>query len=136
MSICREFLIIAILVAAGASYSLISGLAPMPWAEPELAPGAIRLSDARVLDVLWVDARSDSDYEANHIPGAILLNEDDWDGGLIRLMDAWITEPKPIIIYCADAACGTSQRVAERLRGDFPDAEIYRLQGGWAAWAE
>ena len=134
MSIFREFCILALLVLLGASYSLVSGLSPLPWAEPELLAGEIRLLDAKVLDVIWVDARKEADYEAGHIPGAILLNEDDWDNGLIRLMEQWLGNPRPIIIYCSDAGCGTSKRVAERLRRDLPDTEIYSLKGGWNAW--
>ena len=136
MSILREFCILALLVLSGAGYSLVSGLSPLPWAEPELLPGDIRLVDAQVLDVIWVDARQEADYEAGHIPEAILLNEDDWDGGLIRLMERWMDSPRPIVIYCSDAGCGTSRRVAERLRHDLPDAEIYSLRGGWDAWQE
>jgi rhodanese-related sulfurtransferase len=132
----REFCIIAILTSIGAAFSLFSDLAPLPWAEPGLEPGEIRLVDARALEVLWLDARSEADYEAAHIPKAILLNEDNWDDGIVELMPEWLTNPRPIVVYCGSESCGTSKRIAERLREALPDAEIYSLKGGWDAWVQ
>ncbi len=132
----REFSIIAILTCIGAAFSLSSGLAPLPWAEPVLAAGEIHTVDARALEVLWLDARSEADYEAAHIPEAICLNEDNWDDGIVELMGAWLTNPRPIVVYCGSESCGTSKRIAERLREALPDAEIYSLKGGWDAWVQ
>jgi rhodanese-related sulfurtransferase len=134
--ILRELLIIAALTVLGAAFSLFSGLAHLPWAEPQLEPGEIRLADARALEVLWLDARSEADYESAHIPEAILLNEDNWDEGIVELMGAWLTNPQPIVVYCGSESCGTSKRIAERLREALPDAEIYSLKGGWDAWTQ
>ncbi len=118
----------------GVAFSLLSGLAPLPWAEPELAAGEIRLSDARALQVIWIDTRSEADYHTDHIPSAIFLNEDHWETGVIELMDAWLTQPRPIVVYCDGERCSTSKRIAERLREALPDAEIYNLKEGWSAW--
>ena len=57
-SLLKEFLIIALLVAGGSTYSLVSGLAPLPGAEPPLSAGEIRLAEARALEPLWIDAPS------------------------------------------------------------------------------
>ena len=130
----REILFITALTLLGAVFSLFSGLAPLPWAAPELAAGEIRPTDARALQVIWIDARSEADYRSEHIPAAIYLNEDHWDTGIIELMDAWLTQPRPIVVYCGSEHCGTSKRIAERLREALPDAEIYSLKGGWDAW--
>lgn len=132
----REILIIATLTILGAAFSLCSGLAPLPWAEPELAAGEIRLVDARALEVLWIDARSETDFETDHISGAILLNEDNWETGIVELMGAWLMQPTPIVVYCGSESCGTSKRIADRLREALPDAEIYSLKGGWDAWVQ
>ncbi len=132
----REILIIAALTTLGAAFSLSSGLAPLPWVEPELTAGEIRLVDARVLDVLWIDARGEDAYNQGHIPDAIRLNEDNWDDGIFILMDAWLGNPRPIIVYCGSASCGTSKRVAERLQEALPAAEIYSLHGGWDTWVK
>lgn len=132
----REILIIATLTVLGAAFSLCSGLGPLPWAEPELAAGEIRLVDARALEVLWIDARSEDDYHNDHIPGAILLKEDNWETGIVELMGAWLMQPTPIVVYCGSESCGTSKRIADRLREALPDAEIYSLKGGWDAWVQ
>lgn len=130
----REFSIILLLTLIGSAFSLYHGLAPLPWAEPELDAGEIRLADAQALDVIWLDARSYEEFEEGHIPDAIHFDEGDWDMGLVALMDAWLNQPRPIIIYCGSESCGTSKRVADRLREALPEAEIYSLKGGWDAW--
>jgi hypothetical protein len=46
------------------------------WSEDTLLPGEVKLQTVLAWgsDVLWIDARSLKDYEAEHVPGAILLN--------------------------------------------------------------
>jgi len=130
----REFFIITLLALTGSAYSLYHGLSPLPWAEPALAAGEIRLADAQALEVIWLDARPINEFEEDHIPGALFFDEGDWEMGLIGLMDAWLLQPRPIIVYCGSESCGTSKRIAEGLRTALPDAEIYSLKGGWVAW--
>jgi rhodanese-related sulfurtransferase len=133
-SLFKEFSLIAALTLTGAAYSLVNGLSPLPWAEPELAAGEIRLADAQALNVIWIDARSYEEFNIDHIPEALFFDEADWDAGLIALMDAWLMQARPIVIYCGSESCSTSQRIAARLRAALPDAEIYSLKGGWEAW--
>lgn len=130
----REFVIIALLTALGSAFSLYHGWAPLPWAEPEIEAGEILLADAQSLDVIWLDARSMEEFETDHIPGALYFNEGSWDSGLFALMEAWLGQPRPIVIYCGSASCGTSKRIADQLRVSLPEAEIYTLKGGWDAW--
>lgn len=132
----REFLIILLLTALGTAYSLISGLAPLPWAEPELEAGEIRLEDAKVLDVLWVDARGEREFLEAHAPGAIFYDPSNPGESMADVLEQWLVEPRVVVVYCSDAGCGTSKQVAESLRRNLPDAEIYSLKGGWAAWSE
>jgi rhodanese-related sulfurtransferase len=132
----REILIITALTILGAAFSLCSGLAPLPWAEQELAPGEIQLIDARALDVLWVDARSKADFDAGHIPEAICLNDEHWETGVVELMGTWLMNPRTIIVYCGSESCDVSKLIADRLRESLPDAEIYSLKGGWNAWVQ
>jgi hypothetical protein len=42
--------------------------------------------------VLWVDARSEMEYAAGHVQGALLLNLDQWNQLLPSLLQVW--EPK------------------------------------------
>ncbi len=132
----KQCLLLLSLTLLGGIYSLLAGLAPLPWAEPELHPGEIRLTDARVLDPIWVDARSEAEYAERHIPGALFFDQNDPGRSMADVAALWLERPRPIIIYCADAACGTSRQVAEQMRGNLPGAEIYSLRGGWQTWAE
>ena len=132
----RELCIVLLLTAIGIAYSLVGGLSPQPGAELELQAGEIYLADAQTLNPIWVDARALEEFEESHLPGALFFDESDWDTGLLELMNTWLIEPRPIVIYCGAEACETSKRIAERLRESLPDAEIYSLKGGSAAWQE
>jgi rhodanese-related sulfurtransferase len=83
-------------------------------------------------NVLWVDARSSDEYEADHVPGAILLNLENWDRLFPEFLDHWNPDKK-IVVYCSVASCDLSREVAERLRkNNIPF--VFVLKGGWEAW--
>ncbi len=90
---------------------------------------AIEWSEAG--ELVWIDARPRAKYEAGHVEGAILLNEQD-DFNLL-LMES-IAElqnnfDKRFVVYCATEICAASRRVANLLRErGFP--EVYTLNGG------
>ena len=132
----REICIILLLTVIGIASSLVGGLSLLSGAEPELEAGEIYLADAQALNAIWVDARAVEEFEESHLPGALFFDESDWDTGLLELMNTWLMQPRPIVIYCETEACGTSKRIAERLRKSLPDAEIYSLKGGSATWQE
>ena len=132
----RELCIILLLTVIGIAYSLVGGLSPQPGAETELQAGEIYLADAQILNAIWVDVRAVEEFEESHLPGALFFDESDWDAGLLELMNIWLIQPRPIVIYCKGEDCGTSKRIAERLRKSLPDAEIYSLKGGSVAWQE
>ena len=134
--IARELFFVAALTAIGASFSLYLGHAQVPWAEAKIAAGEIQFADARVLDVIWIDARSIDEYEAGHYSGAIHIDESDWDKGLVALMDIWLEAPRPIVVYCGSKDCNSSRRLADRLRQSLPESEIYNLKGGLKEWAK
>src|ERR1700760_670792 len=60
-----------------------------PWSQETLAPGEEMLSTVLAWrgNVLWVDARSTEEYEAEHIPGALLLNLENWDELFPKFLD-------------------------------------------------
>lgn len=132
----REFCIILLLTVIGIAYSLVGGLSPLPGVSPELEAGEIHLADAQALNAIWVDARAVEEFEESHLPGALFFDESDWDVGLFELMNTWLIELRPIVIYCESEGCDTSKRIAKRLRQSLPKAEIYSLKGGSAAWQE
>jgi rhodanese-related sulfurtransferase len=83
--------------------------------------------------VLWVDARPAEDYEHEHIPGAVSLNEDAWDALLPDALDAWTME-RIIVVYCSSLSCQASHEVAQRLREELGSRQVRVLKGGWEAW--
>ncbi len=82
--------------------------------------------------VLWVDARRRDVFEAEALPGAVWLSEDDWSAGYLDFLSRW-EDGVRVVVYCDGAGCEASDAVAERLRGDGFEA-VYVLEGGWDAW--
>jgi len=83
--------------------------------------------------ILWVDARTAKSYETRHVPGAVLLNEDEWELHLPGFLAVWQPTGR-IIVYCDSQACDASQAVALRLQRELKLTNVYVLKGGWAAW--
>lgn len=108
-----------------------------PYVDP-VDPNAITMAEALQWgdDVLWVDARTREEYEQGHIPGAILLNEYEWDALLGELLLEHYQQEARIIVYCGGGTCEASRDVAERLSEILPGNEIRHLLGGYPAWKE
>ena len=125
-----------ILLAALIPAGLTATLHPRrpPWSQETLAPGEERLPTVLTWGekVLWVDARSVDEYQAEHVPGAILLNLESWDDLLPKFLDDWSPEKK-VVVYCSAASCELSREVAERLRKS-GISSVFVLKGGWEAW--
>lgn len=115
-----------------------------PDVPPELSSGetaVTQLADDEVSveqalawgeSVLWIDARSTKEYTKNHIPGAHLLNEQDWEGQLFEVLDAApLNDPGRVVVYCGSQRCGASRAVADRLRKEAGLERVYVLHGGW-----
>ena len=105
-----------------------------PWSEETLLPGEALIQTVLAWgrDVLWIDARSANEYEAEHVPGAILLNLEDWDQLFPGFLDQW-NPNKKVVVYCSSTACELSHEVAGRLQVD-GISPVYVLKGGWEAW--
>ena len=100
----------------------------------EINEGEIALAAALVRqpEPLWIDARPEAEYRNEHIPGALLLNTENWEHLLPNVLEAW--EPdRTAIVYCASQGAQASREVAERLR-DFKLGPVFVLQGGWKSW--
>jgi len=120
--------------------SIALGLSSISWirwnAKAQLvAPNEVIASDFRLRssNIVWVDARSQIDYDKEHVTGAVLLNEDRWDALLGRVFEIWKPE-KPIVVYCSPG-CQASEKVAQRLR-DLGLEPVYFLKGGYDAWKQ
>ena len=83
-------------------------------------------------EVLWIDARLRSEYDAGHVPGALLLNEQEADQLMFEHFEKLQDNKKPLIVYCSGAACQASRKMMQYLKDRLPIEEIYVLRGGWA----
>lgn len=92
-------------------------------------------------NIVWVDARSESDFELNHLvfsdnrmfpirKGADM--EQLTDAALSRLMEAQ-ERGECIAVFCT-GDCGAAEEIAAELRSlGLIEAPIYALEGGWDA---
>ena len=90
-------------------------------------------------NVMWTDARPAAEFEHDHIPGAILLNEDSWNELLPLFLEQWSPD-KRVVVYCSAQSCNASAEVARRLREEaqLKDNQgkncVFVLEGGWEEW--
>jgi rhodanese-related sulfurtransferase len=115
--------------------ALVTGAVQLQWHRaPPLHEGEVNVAQAKAWGALWVDARTRAKFERRHVPDALLLNVEEWDGLVAKFLDAW--EPdKPIVVYgdgSGDNAINTAQRLKEDLKLD----RVWLLQGGWDAWTQ
>lgn len=125
---------IALLPAIGQAVYLRSAVS---WNEPALREGEVRLVQARDWgdSVIWVDARPDEQFQRDHIPLAVQLNEDRWDELLPPFLEQW-SPGKRVVVYCSTLSCAASHEVAKRLKEQAGLPDVYVLNGGWEAWME
>jgi len=107
----------------------------VPWQSPIPASELVTVDQARSWgdSVIWVDARPDNEFERDHIPGAILLNEDRWTELLPQFLGQWSPEKK-VVVYCSAQSCNASREVAKRLREEAQLKDVFVLDGGWEEW--
>ena len=105
------------------------------WQSPIPASEMVTLAQAHAWNgnTIWVDARPDAEFEREHIPGAVLLNEDRWNELLPQFLDSWSPE-KRVVVYCSSQSCNASREVARRLRDEAQLKNVFVLQGGWEEW--
>ena len=105
------------------------------WRSPIPASEKATLADARGWgsNALWIDARPEEEFAQEHVPGALLLNEDRWNE-LLPAMRAACSPEKKVVVYCSSESCGSSREVARRLRNEAQLKNVFVLEGGWEAW--
>jgi rhodanese-related sulfurtransferase len=116
--------------------ALVSGALQLGWRDKEpLAPGEVRAVTVREWGskVQWVDARPRDKFNAGHLPGAILLNEDEWNKLVPAFLDAWDPD-RPTVVYCDGGSCEASHAVAKRLREELKIGDVHVLKGGLTEW--
>ena len=109
----------------------------IPWASRVAESDFVDVETARGWggNVTWIDARPPNEFERDHVPGAISLNEERWNEGLAQFLGKDWSPEKKIVVYCSAATCNLAEDVARRLREEakLPN-EIKVLKGGWEAW--
>lgn len=129
-------LALALLPALGQAFYLRDKI---PWQSRVAESVLVEVATARGWgdNALWVDARPTDEFERDHIPGAVSLNEDRWNEMLPQFLATQWSPEKKIVVYCSAASCNLAEDVARRLRDEakLPN-EIRILKGGWEAWLE
>lgn len=129
----RAVLILLIALIPAIAVGLIHPKRPAwtrPGAKNEIDLPAVVQWGSRVL---WVDARTRAQFDHGHIPGAVLLNEDEWERLLDGFLDAWRRD-SVVVIYCSSLSCDASREVAARLKKEAQIENVYVLKGGWETW--
>jgi rhodanese-related sulfurtransferase len=109
----------------------------IPWQSRVAESDFVEVATAKSWgdNALWIDARPAEEFDRDHVPGAISLNEDRWNEGLPEFLASKWSPEKKIVVYCSAASCNLAEDVARRLREEakLPN-EIRILKGGWEAW--
>ena len=82
-------------------------------------------------DVVFIDARSSTEYAAGHIPGALSVPTSSFTSSLALKQ---LKRDQPVITYCSGEACQSSIVLAEMLIGGRGHTQIRVFFGGWEAW--
>ncbi len=135
MRALREACVLLLVAIAPAALAVMFHPQLADRARAGLQPGAVRLAEVRDwhANVLWVDGRSEEEFNRDHIPGALPLEEARFSEQLGAIVAAWQPGQR-IVVYCSSLSCSTSQGLAEKLRGAGFGDDVHFLHGGWEAW--
>ena len=81
---------------------------------------------------VFIDARSQEEYEKGRIPGAVLLNTDNFEEDITALMGI-IPVDLRVITYCSGSGCESSLEVSGLLK-EVGYSDIKLFHGGWQHW--
>lgn len=134
-SLLRQSLILIGLALVPAIGQAVYYRDKVSWQTPVAASEMVTLAQAQSwsADAIWIDARPQEEFEREHMPGALLLNEDRWNELLPQLLAVWAPE-KRLVVYCSTDGCGSSREIAHRLRKEAGLTNVFVLEGGWEAW--
>ena len=81
-----------------------------------------------------IDARPQALYQTGHVPGALDLPREDFEGGYARVRASLASEKdQPIVIYCSEADCQDSELVADAL-SHLGYRRLFVYKEGWEEW--
>jgi rhodanese-related sulfurtransferase len=88
--------------------------------------------------ILWVDARTRSEWKRDGMPGSVLWNQE--PGEDAQAFEAEIVplilETPRVVVYCGNDNCGLSREIAKKIRALELNAEVSVLRGGWQALSD
>ena len=96
------------------------------FCQQALSPETIHNMQAMGQDFVIVDVRSSSDFQVQHIPGAINVPSS-------LILKAQLPKNKSLVLYCGNAACMLSHTAAQALAGNGYTG-VAVLDGGLASW--
>ena len=132
-SLLRQSLILLSLALLPAVGQAVYYREKVSWQTPVAASEMVTVAQARSADAIWIDARPQEEFEREHVPDALLLNEDRWNELLPQVLAVWAPE-KRVVVYCSSESCGSSREIAHRLRKEAGLTNVFVLEGGWEAW--
>ncbi len=111
-------------------------MAAQAAAPPSATVPTVGIAEAAALpNVLWIDSRPSTAFDAGHIPGAISIPEKS-DKAVLERLRADQAADRPIVVYCSGVGCGTSRRLASRLVREFGFTRVHHLPGGYSEWQQ
>ncbi len=79
-----------------------------------------------------IDARTDTEFQAGHIPTAIHMSAW-WPEARLMMALTQIPGEASVIVYCGNEECGASDRIAQLFkRAGYRDVRLYKA--GWSEW--
>ena len=136
-ALLRQSALLVVLALLPAAVQAVFLREKIPWQSRVAESDFVEVETARGwgTSVIWVDARPSDEFERDHVPGAVSLNEDRWGEGVSQFLATQWSPEKKIVVYCSAASCNLAEDVARRLREEakLPN-EIRILKGGCEAW--
>ncbi len=85
--------------------------------------------------LLWIDARTAEHFDAGHVEGAHLLNDENWSEQIWNLRDQFsFLDGRAVVVYCDGASCKRSAAIGQRLRSELGIEPVWVLEGDWREW--
>jgi rhodanese-related sulfurtransferase len=136
-ALLRQSAVLVVLALLPAAVEALYLREKIPWQSRVAESNFVEVDTARAwgANVIWIDARPSDEFERDHVPSAVSLNEDRWGEGLSQFLATQWSPEKKIVVYCSAASCNLAEDVARRLREEakLPN-DIRILKGGWEAW--
>jgi phage shock protein E len=107
-------------------FAAIALAGPALAGKPAVAPAAVAELSARADAPLILDVRSQAEYDAGHVPGAVLIPHDQLASRLSELdRDRWV------LVYCKSGRrAGLAEEVL--VKNGF---DVRQMEGSWNRWS-